>query len=72
MEAEGLIFSLYRMFQLVRAAGAVAPGMVSYFIAGLLLNNFSVRTRRPGEPMRCSQEGREMEEKQGAAPAAEA
>lgn len=72
MEAEGLIFSLYRMFQLVRAAGAVAPGMVSYFIAGLLLNYFSVRTRRPGEPMRCSEEGREMEEKQGAAPAAEA
>lgn len=40
MEAEGLIFSLHRMFQLVRATGDVAPGMVSYFIAGLLLNNF--------------------------------
>ena len=48
MEAEGLIFSLYRMFQLVRATGTVAPGMVSYFIAALLVNYFSVHTWRPG------------------------
>lgn len=72
MEAEGLIFSLCRMFQLVRASGAVAPGMVSYFIAGPLLNYFSVHTWRSGEHDELEW-GREGDGgRLGAAPAAEA
>lgn len=58
------------MFQLVRATGAVAPGIVSYFIAGLLLNYFSARTRRLRDPVGWSEEGRETGGKLGAAPAA--
>lgn len=50
-------FPFCRMFQLVRTTGAVAPGMVSYFIARLVVNYSSAHTRRPGEDE--SERGRE-------------
>lgn len=57
------------MFQLVRATGAVAPGMVSYFIAGLLLNYFCLHAETEGSS--GLERGRKGDwGKLGAAPAA--
>lgn len=73
MEAEGIIFSLYRMFRLVRATGAVAAGMVSYFIARLVQWIIPLFTHGDrGSWWVAAWKGKEIRRRRGAALAADA